>query len=95
MCKYNTYSYLVLDGQLTSIDRCIAPLILQLNLSGIKTIQSCCGHGEAHISITCAKGTKQKLNEFGCKIAIIREDGLVEALFIREGLDSEALLGSR
>ncbi len=91
MCEYNTYSYLVLDGMLTSIDRCIAPLILQLNLSGIKTIQSCCGHGKSCIRILCAKGTKQKLNEFGCKIAIIREDGLVEALFIRDGLNEGEL----
>ena len=85
MCEHGSYSYLILlYGQLTSVDSCIAPLILQLNLAGIETINSCCSHGKACISIICAKGTKQKLNEFGCKVAIIREDGLVQALFFRK-----------
>ena len=31
---------------LAKVDRCIAPLVAALNKSGIKTLSSCCGHGE-------------------------------------------------
>lgn len=29
-----------------NVDRCLAPLIEMLNIYGIKTIASCCGHGK-------------------------------------------------
>lgn len=46
MCKPYEQSYLRLDGKLKAVDRCIVSFVLQLNLVGIKTINSCCGHGK-------------------------------------------------
>lgn len=82
MCEHNTYSYLWLDGKLQAVDQCISLLILQLNLVGIKTIESCCGHGKGYPNVTCEEGTEEKLKEFGCKIVVTRQkDGLVMAYF--------------
>ena len=82
MCKKNEYSYLWLNGELTPVDRCIAPLILQLNMAGIKTLDSCCGHGKSYPVVICEAGTKEGLQKFGCKIAVPREsDGKVMAYF--------------
>jgi len=81
MCEHNTFAYLWLDGKLQAADQCIALLILQLNLAGIKTIASCCGHGEGYPNVTCEKGTEKKLSQFGCKIVVTRQDGKVEAYF--------------
>lgn len=81
MCEHHTYSYLWLDGKLIPVDQCITPLILQLNLAGIKTIGSCCGHGKGYPNITCAPGTEEKLQEFGCKIIVTKQNGNVEAFF--------------
>ena len=81
MCKSHTYSYLWLDGKLKPVDQCISLLILQLNLFGIKTIGSCCGHGKGYPNVTCAPGTEEKLQEFGCKIIVTKQNGNVEAYF--------------
>jgi hypothetical protein len=81
MCKNNTYSYLWLENGLQAIDSCIAPLLIQLNNSAIKTIASCCGHGKGYPRVTCAPGTEAKLKEFGCRIVVTREDKKVEAYF--------------
>ena len=56
-------------------------LILQLNLAGIKTLGSCSGHSKGYPSVLCSPGTEEKLEEFGCKIIIIREDRKVMAYF--------------
>ena len=81
MCKHNEFAYVWLDKKLIAIDRCIAPLILQLNLAGIKTSNSCCGHGKGYPNVICAPGTKESLKEFGCPIAVERKDGKVSAYF--------------
>ncbi|MCK4644954.1 MAG: hypothetical protein KAU46_01765 [Candidatus Aminicenantes bacterium] len=81
MCKHNTYSYLWLSGNLQAVDQCISLLILQLNLTGIKTIDSCCGHGKGYPNVICEEGTEEKLREFGCKIVIVRKDKKVVAYF--------------
>jgi len=81
MCQNNTYSYLWLEGELKPIDSCIAFLIFQLNLIGIKTIGCCCGHGKGYPNVTCISGTEEKLQDFGCKIIVTRKDGNVEAYF--------------
>ena len=82
MCKHNEYSYIWLNGNLQAIDRCIAPLILQLNLTGIKTLESCCGHGRGYPNVVCESGTEEKLKKFGCKIVVTRQkDGKVMAYF--------------
>ena len=33
--------------KVVGIDACIAPIVKALNEGGIKTMQSCCGHGKA------------------------------------------------
>ncbi len=33
------------------VDRCIAPVVQELNDSGVRTLNSCCGHGRAEGSI--------------------------------------------
>lgn len=82
MCNHNEHSYVWLDGKLIAIDRCIALLILQLNLVGIKTLNSCCGHGKGYPNVICEPGTEEALKKFGCKIVIPREkDGKVMAYF--------------
>jgi hypothetical protein len=81
MCAHNSFAYIWIDSKLVAIDRCIAHLVLQLNLAGIKTVGCCCGHGEGYPNVTCAKGTEKRLSEFGCKIAVTRQDGKVEAYF--------------
>jgi len=81
LCEHNTYAYIWLDGKLQAVDQCISLLILQLNLSGIKTIESCCGHGKGYPNVTCAPGTEERLQEFGCKITVTKQNGNVEAYF--------------
>lgn len=81
MCEHHTYSYLWLNGKLIPVDQCIALLILQLNLAGIKTIGACCGHGKGYPNITCAPGTEQKLKDYGCRIVVTKQNGNVEAYF--------------
>ena len=81
MCQNNTYSYLWLDEKLIPVDQCIALLILQLNLLGIKTIGACCGHGKGYPNITCAPGTEEKLSDLGCKIIVTKQNGNVETYF--------------
>ncbi len=56
-------------------------LVLQLNLFGIKTLDSCCGHGEGYPCVICDSETEEKLKEFGCKIIVTTKDGLVKAYF--------------
>lgn len=82
MCQHSTYAYLWLDGKLQAVDQCISLFILQLNLAGIKTIESCCGHGKGYPNVICEEGTEEKLERFGCKIVVTRnKDRLVVAYF--------------
>lgn len=58
MCSYGTHTevlcwqppHLTWDGierlTPTKVDSCIAPIVAALNLAGIRTTQSCCGHGK-------------------------------------------------
>ncbi len=78
ICKYN---YIFLDGELECVDGGMGILILQLNLSGIKTLGSCSGHGKGYPSVLCAPKTEEKLKEFGCKIITTRQDRKVIACF--------------
>ena len=81
MCEHGKVCYLWLDGKLTVIDRCMGFFVLQLSLSGIKTLDSCCGHGKGYPHIICASGMEDKLREFGCEIVITRQGNLVSAYF--------------
>lgn len=58
MCTYGTLTevlcwrppHLTHDGierlGPVKVDRCIAPIVAALNLAGVRTTQSCCGHGK-------------------------------------------------
>lgn len=35
-----------IDGRVRCIDKCISHIVACLNAGGIKTVASCCGHGE-------------------------------------------------
>lgn len=86
MCQPNTVSYVWINNELISIDSCIAPLIVQLNNFGIKTIASCCGHGKEYPYVMCEKGSLEKLIKFGCQIGIVDPKGLVHAFFPVNGV---------
>ena len=43
------------------LDACVAPLVLFLNLSGLVTIGSCCGHGKTPGAIAFEDGTEIEL----------------------------------
>lgn len=43
---------------LKNIDRCIASIVDALNISGVYTSQSCCGHGKGNGIITLHDGRK-------------------------------------
>ena len=58
MCSHGTYTevlcwqppHLTHDGierlGPIKVDSCIAPIVAALNLAGVRTTQSCCGHGK-------------------------------------------------
>ena len=43
----NRYSW----REVVLVDRCIAPIVQRLNDIGVRTLNSCCGHGRAEGSI--------------------------------------------
>ena len=47
MCKWGDTVPMILNGRLRGIDSCIANIIAALNLKGISTKASCCGHHKA------------------------------------------------
>lgn len=46
------------------IDRCIAPVVAALNVSGLPTAASCCGHGKSLGSIVLADGREILVRPF-------------------------------
>ncbi len=53
------------EGKLVGIDVCIAREIGELWLAGIKTINSCCGHGKLPPSVIVAQKDIGKMEELG------------------------------
>jgi len=52
MCqKRNSKKVTLKKNKVVRLDDCLACLILYLNIYGIKTIASCCGHGRYPITI--------------------------------------------
>lgn len=94
MCKPNSLSYVWIGGELIPIDTCIAPLVVQLNQFGIRTVHSCCGHGVGYPHVMCAAGTETLLEKFGCKIAVTGPDGLVDAYFPTVGQGGKVYPGN-
>ena len=54
MC--NEITVLTINDKQCSIDSCIAPIVKALNNGGIKTIASCCGHGNRWGNIILSTG---------------------------------------
>jgi hypothetical protein len=44
-CDYVSKENIVLEGKVIEVDQCISRLLVVLNNAGIKTLESCCGHG--------------------------------------------------
>lgn len=45
-----------IKGRLYNIDTCIAPFVKALNMCGLETVASCCGHGKRHGSVVLRDG---------------------------------------
>ena len=75
------------------MDSCIALLIIQLNMVGIETSSSCCGHGNDYPYVVCEQGTERKLREFGCANVRAGHDGLVRADFRVLSLSGKVYMG--
>jgi len=60
MCKWESdwshQSPLIINGKQESIDNCLVDIIKALNSAGIKTLASCCGHGNINGIISLADG---------------------------------------
>ena len=46
MCKWGDTVIVEIKGIPQGIDRCIAPIVNALNMAGLETVASCCGHGK-------------------------------------------------
>lgn len=56
MCQRGDTVTVEIDGEKCGIDRCIAPIVKALNAAGLKTLASCCGHGNQPSNIALADG---------------------------------------
>lgn len=56
MCKQGTVTEIRINGELVSIDSCIALIVSALNHHGIRTVASCCGHGKRPGNIVLEDG---------------------------------------
>lgn len=74
MCEHGD----TVNGVDQYLDRCIAPLVKALNDGGLKTITSCCGHGQLPGYVVFADGREllvcpdRTIRE--CVVAIIGRD---------------------
>jgi hypothetical protein len=66
-CKPGEFSCQVpmpINGRLQGIDYCIAHIIAALNAANIKTLASCCGHGEITGSIILDDGRELVVRKY-------------------------------
>jgi hypothetical protein len=56
MCRWGDTVTIEVEGRRFAVDRCIADLVRGLNLAGVRTVASCCGHGRRPGSIILADG---------------------------------------
>lgn len=58
-CEMGTYKHQIpmpLNGRRRDIDYCISDIVAALNAANIKTVASCCGHGEIDAAISLVDG---------------------------------------
>jgi hypothetical protein len=63
-CGFGTYECQIpmpINGRRCDIDYCIADIVAALNAANIKTVASCCGHGEIAASIAMEDGREIKI----------------------------------
>lgn len=53
---YDSQAVLPLDGRVQCIDWCIHHIVAALNAAGVRTVASCCGHGQANGRIDLEDG---------------------------------------
>lgn len=53
---YDNQACLPLNGRVVCIDWCIHHIVAALNAGGVRTVASCCGHGETHGRIDLEDG---------------------------------------
>lgn len=61
-CPIGSYECQVpmpLNGRLQSIDYCIADIVAALNAANIRTVMSCCGHGDESIAVICLEDGRE------------------------------------
>jgi hypothetical protein len=56
MCTWGDCIELLICDRAINVDRCIASIVLALNVGGVATAMSCCGHGEGDGFIMLADG---------------------------------------
>jgi len=66
-CLMGSYEHQVpmaLNGRRQDVDLCIADLVAALNAAGIRTMASCCGHGEQDGAIVLEDGRELRVGRF-------------------------------
>ena len=67
-CKVGGYDCQIpmpINGRVRYIDFCIADIVAALNAAGIKTLASCCGHGNDKISSIALEDGRELNVKFG------------------------------
>ena len=61
MCLHGSRKPVVINKRNVMLDECLADIVQALNLGGVKTAMSCCGHREADGFILLADEQKYRL----------------------------------
>ena len=74
MCQKRNTLRLMIKGKKIRVDACMRNLLRILNLHGIRTVGSCCGHGKYNMSIVVKSyGINGKIYDLISDITIPRE----------------------
>jgi hypothetical protein len=67
MCKHGTDKEITIT-QVIKVDACIADEIAFLNANGVRTENSCCGHGNYHASALILPSSLRRAEGMGYKV---------------------------
>ncbi len=62
-CRMGIYTHTVVIEEGIFCDLCLVEEIKELNQKGVKTIASCCGHGNSNLATICVDGIGIRLME--------------------------------
>lgn len=69
MCdQHDTALVLTASGAVRRVDGCMRSLVQFLNDVGVRTFDSCCGHGASWGHITVAEGDAERVRAIGLRI---------------------------